>query len=98
MPYQRASDKLRFFQVIKHVHRMFVGELDWVFMDWLSTCHHPRHQLCVQTQGTYGPFQAQMETQVPLWLALALYKMKRCRINPPQWLDADELKGTPYIY
>jgi hypothetical protein len=35
-----------------------------------------------------------METEVPLWLALALYKMKRCRINPPQWLAVDELKGN----
>jgi GINS complex subunit 2 len=36
--------------------------------------------------GDYGPFEPSIATSVPLWLALALKKVRRCRILPPRWL------------
>jgi GINS complex subunit 2 len=30
-------------------------------------------------------------TRVPLWLALALRQMGKCRVIPPAWLDAESL-------
>jgi hypothetical protein len=32
---------------------------------------------------------------VPLWLALALHKRKKCRIQPPAWMSVENLKGAP---
>eukprot|EP00475_Leptophrys_vorax_P000031 TRINITY_DN10017_c0_g1_i2.p1 TRINITY_DN10017_c0_g1~~TRINITY_DN10017_c0_g1_i2.p1 ORF type:complete len:220 (+),score=57.64 TRINITY_DN10017_c0_g1_i2:57-716(+) len=44
--------------------------------------------------GSYGPFRAQVPAFVPLWLALELKKCKRCRIQPPEWLDKDYLENV----
>ncbi|KAG2185855.1 hypothetical protein INT43_002293 [Umbelopsis isabellina] len=37
-------------------------------------------------QATYGPFIPPLQSQVPLWLALALKKNRKCTIVPPDWL------------
>jgi GINS complex subunit 2 len=37
--------------------------------------------------GEFGPFEPSVTTQVPLWLALALKKVRRCKIIPPRWLQ-----------
>ncbi|ETO22739.1 hypothetical protein RFI_14451 [Reticulomyxa filosa] len=42
--------------------------------------------------GTYGPFAAGTEIEVPLWLAVALKKAKKCRIKAPRWLKTEQLK------
>ncbi len=44
-------------------------------------------------QGTYGPFTPNMPVSVPLWLALALQRRKKCRILPPDWMNPDTLQG-----
>lgn len=44
--------------------------------------------------GLYGPFRANFQIDVPLWLALALHKRKKCRIQPPEWLTAEPLRET----
>jgi GINS complex subunit 2 len=36
--------------------------------------------------GDFGPFEPSIATCVPLWLALALKKVRRCKILPPRWL------------
>ncbi|KAA8498369.1 putative DNA replication complex GINS protein PSF2 [Porphyridium purpureum] len=41
------------------------------------------HLIC----GDYGPFEAGIPMQVPLWLALSLKKLKKCRIAPPFWME-----------
>lgn len=41
--------------------------------------------------GHFGPFQPSIATTVPLWLALAMKKLRRCRIIPPRWLSYKEL-------
>eukprot|EP00026_Physarum_polycephalum_P015207 Phypoly_transcript_15838.p1 GENE.Phypoly_transcript_15838~~Phypoly_transcript_15838.p1 ORF type:complete len:198 (+),score=24.44 Phypoly_transcript_15838:30-596(+) len=43
-------------------------------------------------QGAVGPFQPGVPISVPLWLALTLKKRKKCKIQPPTWLDADYLE------
>jgi GINS complex subunit 2 len=35
----------------------------------------------------YGPFKAATHTQVPLWLAIYLRKLQKCRIKAPDWMD-----------
>ncbi len=37
--------------------------------------------------GSYGPFVPLTPIAVPLWLASALKKNKRCSISPPAWLQ-----------
>lgn len=41
--------------------------------------------------GHYGPFTPNRPVDVPLWLAIALHKRKRCRIQPPAWLTVPRL-------
>lgn len=42
--------------------------------------------------GDFGPFEPSIATAVPLWLALAMKKLRRCRILPPRWLQATEVE------
>jgi hypothetical protein len=37
-------------------------------------------------QGDFGPFRPQIPAKVPLWLAIALKKRGKCRIQPPNWM------------
>ncbi|KAL9275050.1 DNA replication complex GINS protein PSF2-like protein [Drosera capensis] len=39
--------------------------------------------------GDYGPFQPQIVTQVPMWLAVALKKRGKCTIRPPEWMSVE---------
>ncbi|DAZ96437.1 TPA: hypothetical protein N0F65_006483 [Lagenidium giganteum] len=41
--------------------------------------------------GDFGPFQAGITTQVPLWLAIMLKQLNKCRIITPSWLAVDFL-------
>jgi hypothetical protein len=42
--------------------------------------------------GDFGPFEPSIATAVPLWLALAMKKLRRCRILPPRWLQLKEVE------
>jgi GINS complex subunit 2 len=42
--------------------------------------------------GDFGPFEPSIATKVPLWLALAMKKLRRCRIIPPRWLALREVE------
>lgn len=44
-------------------------------------------------QGDYGPFIANVPLDVPLYLAMALYRRGKCRIIPPAWMDKDNLRS-----
>lgn len=41
--------------------------------------------------GEFGPFRAQSEAVVPMWLATMLRKRHQCRIKPPEWMHATNL-------
>jgi hypothetical protein len=41
-------------------------------------------------QGTFGPFQLNVPTHVPLWLAVRLKQDQKCRVAPPDWLTYGE--------
>ena len=43
-------------------------------------------------QAEYGPFRPNRPQEVPLWLAVQLHTRKKCRIQPPDWMDADRLQ------
>ncbi|KAF3775128.1 DNA replication complex GINS protein [Nymphaea thermarum] len=45
------------------------------------------HMFC----GVFGPFYPQIATKVPLWLAVALKKRGKCRIQPPDWMNIEKL-------
>lgn len=49
-------------------------------------------------QGAYGPILPNREVEVPLWMAMALHKRKRCRILPPDWMDIEALKCDALSY
>lgn len=51
-----------------------------------------RTSLITLVRGTYGPFEPSITTVVPLWLALALKKVQRCKILPPSWLKASAVE------
>jgi GINS complex subunit 2 len=36
-------------------------------------------------QASYGPFIPPLQAEVPLWLAVALKKNRKCTIVPPEW-------------
>ena len=40
---------------------------------------------------TYGPFYAGSPLQIPLYLASALKKFKKCQIQAPIWMNKEEL-------
>lgn len=42
-------------------------------------------------QGDLGPFNPGLPVQVPVWLALNLKQRQKCRIVPPEWMDAGEI-------
>jgi GINS complex subunit 2 len=42
--------------------------------------------------GSFGPFGPGRECEVPLWMALALWKRKKCDIKPPEWMDPEYLQ------
>ncbi|RMX69656.1 hypothetical protein KXD40_006795 [Peronospora effusa] len=37
--------------------------------------------------GDFGPFQPGITTHVPLWLAIMLKQLHKCRILAPSWLS-----------
>ncbi|KAH7463838.1 hypothetical protein PRIC1_006458 [Phytophthora ramorum] len=41
--------------------------------------------------GDFGPFQPGITTHVPLWLAIMLKQLNKCRILAPPWLSVDYL-------
>lgn len=43
--------------------------------------------------GDFGPFDPQIPAPVPLWLAIALRKQGKCRIQIPHFIQRDELKA-----
>lgn len=42
--------------------------------------------------GDFGPFEPTIALRVPLWLALAMKKLRRCRIIPPRWIAHREVE------
>ena len=44
--------------------------------------------------GDLGPFSPAVPVDVPLWAALALHAMKRCRVVPPAWLTLENLAAV----
>eukprot|EP00197_Chlamydomonas_leiostraca_P002388 CAMPEP_0202859202 /NCGR_PEP_ID=MMETSP1391-20130828/1423_1 /ASSEMBLY_ACC=CAM_ASM_000867 /TAXON_ID=1034604 /ORGANISM="Chlamydomonas leiostraca, Strain SAG 11-49" /LENGTH=226 /DNA_ID=CAMNT_0049538217 /DNA_START=974 /DNA_END=1654 /DNA_ORIENTATION=+ len=44
--------------------------------------------------GNYGPFQPNMPTHVPLWLAIMLLRRHKCRIQAPDWMLPDNLQAV----
>ena len=44
--------------------------------------------------GVVGPFRPNVPVDVPLWAALALHAMKRCRVVPPAWMSVENLAAA----
>lgn len=42
--------------------------------------------------GEFGPFRPNMPLEVPLWMALALHRWKRCSVQAPDWMKPDNLQ------
>ena len=43
-------------------------------------------------KGNFGPFETEIETEVPLWLAIQFKKNEKCKLHKPEWLTADTLE------
>ena len=37
--------------------------------------------------GDFGPFEAQVPAEVPLWLAISLKRRRKCNVQCPEWLQ-----------
>lgn len=46
----------------------------------------------ISSQGNFGPLEADINIDVPLWLAIALRRRDRCVIVPPLWLSVESLQ------
>eukprot|EP01041_Mallomonas_annulata_P000992 gene992-1943_t len=44
--------------------------------------------------GDFGPFDSDVDTDVPLWLAITLRKKDKCKIVIPDWLKPENLEDT----
>ena len=42
--------------------------------------------------GNLGPIKPNMETRVPLWVAIQLRKAKKCKMVPPGYLSEDYIR------
>ncbi|KXS14897.1 DNA replication complex GINS protein PSF2, partial [Gonapodya prolifera JEL478] len=42
--------------------------------------------------ASYGPFRPPVKADIPLWLALSLRKRRKAQINPPKWMDPENLQ------
>lgn len=42
--------------------------------------------------GDVGPFRASLPVRVPLWLAVNLKMQRKCKIQPPDWMDVERLE------
>lgn len=58
---------------------------------------HMNEWVVMIMQGTYGPFQPNMPVQVPLWLGMMLHRRSKCRIQPPDWMNKDNLTGEHLV-
>lgn len=63
---------------------------DAAHANYSSKCEkHPRLILLVLKtgeQGMIGPFDPPRKATVPIWMACALKKRRKCRIVAPQWM------------
>lgn len=49
------------------------------------------HPDSYQPQGDFGPFESYIETEVPLWLAIALKQSEKCQLHKPEWLSLGKI-------
>lgn len=42
--------------------------------------------------GDIGPFNASLPTDVPIWVAINLKQRRKCRIQPPDWMEVEKLR------
>ncbi|KAK4875402.1 hypothetical protein RN001_011824 [Aquatica leii] len=42
--------------------------------------------------GDIGPFRASLPLNVPLWIAINLKQQRKCKIQPPDWMDVTRLE------
>uniref|UniRef100_A0A7S0YLU5 DNA replication complex GINS protein PSF2 n=1 Tax=Hemiselmis tepida TaxID=464990 RepID=A0A7S0YLU5_9CRYP len=49
---------------------------------------HPVNMMC----GTFGPFDTMVPTKVPLWFAIQLVQRNLAKVQPPSWLQEEEIK------
>lgn len=60
----------------------------------LVCVHGIKHAVfLVFPQGDLGPFNPGLPVDVPVWLALNLKQRQKCRIVPPEWMDAGKTKN-----
>lgn len=43
--------------------------------------------------GEIGPFRAGIPISLPLWIAIHLKQQKKCKIQPPDWMDVNHLEA-----
>ncbi|KAG2449027.1 hypothetical protein HYH02_005779 [Chlamydomonas schloesseri] len=71
----------------------FMAEHEKVTIVPNFTLNLPNSMLtCIE--GTYGPFRPNIPVEVPMYLALALNRRNKCRIQPPAWMAREKLKAV----
>lgn len=43
--------------------------------------------------GDVGPFRASLPVRVPLWMAINLKQQRKCKIQPPDWMEVEHLEA-----
>lgn len=74
---------------------MTVSEIEFLAMESsIEIVPLFRHNRLDFISGSYGPFEPNVEQEVPLWLALTLKKRRRCRIKTPVWMQREHLQSV----
>lgn len=55
-----------------------------------SQFDHPEFKFI---SGDYGPLEAGLPCEIPLWLAIALRRKGKCRIEIPEWMSVTSLES-----
>lgn len=69
----------------------FCAENELVTVTPYFNFEQPVPLLSCPNQSSIGPFQADLATTVPLWIAKTLYQRKLARIELPEWLATERI-------
>lgn len=74
-------------KVIGCAENEFIAEETLISIE--SFVDHPKFQFI---SGTFGPLEAGLPCDVPLWMAISLRKKRLCKIKVPDWMTIDNIR------
>jgi len=77
----------------RHVKNMIPGEAEFLAEhEHVTILPNFKENKLFFLTGDFGPFEAGLPLQVPIWLAVNLKQKNKCKIHPPDWMDVEQLR------